>query len=112
MSINMAAHLREPKHTCLGRTGASVTSPAHLPEIPSSQVSNSANSPNTAVVSPSVRVLEAVRQLAAAWEQHNRFISRLEDPEEFAARMAARDALRHLEDCAQWLEAEMGLEKI
>lgn len=128
----MKAHLRESwgskkasKHTCLGRTGASVTSPAHLHKN-SSEVTNSGNYPTTRVVSPPVlsehvldiaaqrcgalRLLEAIRQFTAAWEQHMSFVPRSERPEERAARKAADDALTHVEDCAQWLQAEMKLE--
>lgn len=130
----MKAHLREfgggensQKRTCLGRTGASVTSPAHLPKIDLSEVSSSGNYPKTRVVSPpvlsehtldiaaqrcgAIRLLEAIRQFTAAWEQHMSYIPRSERPEERAARKAADDALTHVEDCAQWLQAEMKLEE-
>ena len=91
------------KRTCLGRTGASADSSAHLREN---------QSPNFDSSIHLIRLIDAIRALDAAWVHHERFIPKSETLEERFARKATARALAAVVDHARWLEAELDGEKI
>ena len=83
------------KHTCLGRTGASANSSAHLHE---NRVPN---------LDSYRRLFDAIRALDAAWVLQQNFIPKSETNEESSVRWDTGRALKVVLDHARWLEAEL-----